>query len=426
MARVGTILSRVRKVINDANSTRFSDAYLLRLLNEALNDIAQTGLFKTVGPISLVNGTNEYALPEDLIFLRGALFDCENIDLVSVHEAPLKYGESWESRYSLTPEAILFGGVDNTTVSLYPYYTDDPDLITCCGSVAAVSSNIQLWLQGDKGTLDAGGSPALPLGLVSTWQDQSPYERHAVAQEDNYLSHDEAGVDLMPVVAFDADSESGNIEGVMVADSALGLQTTQQNYSMWFVWRKTNAGTPGIALDQTIFNIVNSENTDDRLSVVAFHLPGFGGGDALETYRLHINVGGSSADLDSDVVPLVLVEGFDVFDWTIFGVINVFEEGEWKQKFRFSFYPDSLTVNTLPDIDLSSFNQTIFGGFPSHSPGDEAGNAFKVAEILVLSGEVDDTKAELIEGYLAHKWSLESHLPEGHTYKSTPPTESIE
>ncbi len=41
---------------------------------------------------------------------------------------------------------------------------------------------------------------------------------------------------------------------------------------------------------------------------------------------------------------------------------------------------------------------------------------------LIITGSVDTTTRQKIEGYLAHKWGLASNLPSGHPYKSAPPT----
>ena len=44
-----------------------------------------------------------------------------------------------------------------------------------------------------------------------------------------------------------------------------------------------------------------------------------------------------------------------------------------------------------------------------------------VAEFLIFEDDLDSTKRDTVEGYLAHKWNLTSILPSGHTYKSTGP-----
>jgi hypothetical protein len=43
------------------------------------------------------------------------------------------------------------------------------------------------------------------------------------------------------------------------------------------------------------------------------------------------------------------------------------------------------------------------------------------AEVIALGAPATSEQAELIEGYLAHKWGLAASLPGDHPYKSSPP-----
>ena len=43
-------------------------------------------------------------------------------------------------------------------------------------------------------------------------------------------------------------------------------------------------------------------------------------------------------------------------------------------------------------------------------------------EVIFITGSMTTDEIETVEGYLAHKWGIESELPSGHTYKTTPPT----
>ena len=45
-----------------------------------------------------------------------------------------------------------------------------------------------------------------------------------------------------------------------------------------------------------------------------------------------------------------------------------------------------------------------------------------IAEIIAYNGSLSDTERQKIEGYLAHKYGLQSQLPSGHPYKTTAPT----
>ncbi|MDA9120257.1 hypothetical protein N9J83_09005, partial [Opitutales bacterium] len=48
------------------------------------------------------------------------------------------------------------------------------------------------------------------------------------------------------------------------------------------------------------------------------------------------------------------------------------------------------------------------------------GNSYKWGEVLIFKNALPDTKRELIEGYLAHKWGMASELDEGHPFHENP------
>ena len=50
-----------------------------------------------------------------------------------------------------------------------------------------------------------------------------------------------------------------------------------------------------------------------------------------------------------------------------------------------------------------------------------SGPTMNVSEFIVFKGALSDANVVKIEGYLAHKWGLESNLPSGHSHKSNPP-----
>ena len=54
---------------------------------------------------------------------------------------------------------------------------------------------------------------------------------------------------------------------------------------------------------------------------------------------------------------------------------------------------------------------------------DKVGENFngEIAEVLVFDNQVNAVNRQKIEGYLAHKWSLSSQLPELHPYYEEPP-----
>ena len=71
--------------------------------------------------------------------------------------------------------------------------------------------------------------------------------------------------------------------------------------------------------------------------------------------------------------------------------------------------------------DYGTGNMAAFS-FPDISSFDSTwGTEWTVGEITVIKGILNDNNRKKLEGYLAHKWSLNS-LPTGHPYKNSRPT----
>lgn len=45
----------------------------------------------------------------------------------------------------------------------------------------------------------------------------------------------------------------------------------------------------------------------------------------------------------------------------------------------------------------------------------------EIAEVILYDRNLGQSEYEQVQGYLAHKWGIESRLPSGHPYKSSPP-----
>ena len=53
--------------------------------------------------------------------------------------------------------------------------------------------------------------------------------------------------------------------------------------------------------------------------------------------------------------------------------------------------------------------------------GTSYATSYRVHEVVVVRRVLSDADRQRLEGYLAHKWSLQAQLPVGHPYKTTPP-----
>jgi hypothetical protein len=57
----------------------------------------------------------------------------------------------------------------------------------------------------------------------------------------------------------------------------------------------------------------------------------------------------------------------------------------------------------------------------SNNTNPNGGLEMKLGELILVKGVMDNFQIELMEGYLAWKWGLESNLPPSHPYKLLPP-----
>ena len=82
--RIENILTRARDTLADPQAERWSDARLLRLLDEAHKDLAkQTKILKGQHTILVEIGVHTYVLPENLWLITRAAYDNADISLVS-------------------------------------------------------------------------------------------------------------------------------------------------------------------------------------------------------------------------------------------------------------------------------------------------------------------------------------------------------
>jgi len=96
--------------------------------------------------------------------------------------------------------------------------------------------------------------------------------------------------------------------------------------------------------------------------------------------------------------------------------ISVYDHGE----------SGDITYQGSTNNSPNGINQSAVGGRFENAEGhdeDPANGLLKgvIKEVIVLN-DATASNVEKIEGYLAHKWNLESELPSSHTYKNNPPT----
>ncbi len=86
---------------------------------------------------------------------------------------------------------------------------------------------------------------------------------------------------------------------------------------------------------------------------------------------------------------------------------------------NFKAYKNGSLVDSCTITDVYQGANTVLGDISSTTTYPYDGD---ILEVVVVSAVVDATTRQLIEGYLAHKWGMESGLPSDHPYKDDPPT----
>lgn len=79
---------------------------------------------------------------------------------------------------------------------------------------------------------------------------------------------------------------------------------------------------------------------------------------------------------------------------------------------------NSLLTTVAGDLFLTSFAQPELG----RRYGGAVYHDFNLSEMVVFSPALSETQRQKVEGYLAHKWKIQSSLPANHPYKSIAPT----
>jgi len=169
MATVEDIFVRVRDRLGDNDKSRWSDATLLRHLEDGLVDLAmKTKFFKEDYILGLVAGKHIYELPENCIATKSVLFDGEKLTISSTDVMDKEFGESWRLDSSETEVTRIVPNERNVTeFRVYPRpfldaigdrYTFDPSEYGFDESIEDYTSDSDYGILGsiiDSETLDS-------------------------------------------------------------------------------------------------------------------------------------------------------------------------------------------------------------------------------------------------------------------------------
>ena len=121
MGRIADILTRIRDTLSDPNKNRWSDARLLRLIDEAQKDIAtKAKLLRTTVTIQLVPDKHTYDLPSEAInIMRITDIDGNQLPMLS-HAQMDEVDSTWEFDTGVSVEQIVFDKINPGQFKVYP------------------------------------------------------------------------------------------------------------------------------------------------------------------------------------------------------------------------------------------------------------------------------------------------------------------
>ena len=124
MSRIQDILIRARDTLADPNGSRWSDARLIRLVDEAQKDICRRAkLLRTKTIIAVYAGQATYQLPPDLLLLDRVVFQDATLPLLSYSQLDNK-DSFWEVKKG-TVEACVYDKQNRGSIRLYPIPKDE-------------------------------------------------------------------------------------------------------------------------------------------------------------------------------------------------------------------------------------------------------------------------------------------------------------
>lgn len=261
--------------------------------------------------------------------------------------------------------------VDNFTV--LQYTSDGVEPADWTPSNYSTSTNIALWLKSDTGVTSTGTA-------VSAWSDQSSYSNNAAqASAPNQPSLVTSAINGINSISFDGSSSFMNITDAASLDlNATGLS--------FFAFCKP---TPATLSPSSGFSFLIKNNT----------------------YGMRINTDGSSNANPS----------FDNFSAVESGTTNAVYGNNW-QMIEFNkgdaFYVDGSNAGALTNNPAADNANDLFLGKAT------AGSYFsgEIAEVILIKGAVSTGERQKIEGYLAHRYGVQSRLPRTHPYRYNAPT----
>ena len=262
MGRIADILVRVRDTLSDPTGSRWSDARLLRLIDEAQIDIAvKNNLLRTKVTQIVAKDKVVYSLPADAVRMTRAVFaDGSRLPIKSHDDMDLK-DPVWEVTTGSTVQYLVFDKLNPGEFKLYPIPAVTPEVEdftfnSLYGAVVTITNDSIINNYGVVANIT--DTPALsssfnsPHGLVADmstlevgliiYYNRRPIEVNAIDTTESYLEihniYDKAIKHYAIGMAWRDDQDTQN--------RALGKEELGF-YAMEFVEAKSNSSSDNLS-----------------------------------------------------------------------------------------------------------------------------------------------------------------------------------
>ena len=259
--------------------------------------------------------------------------------------------------------------------------------------------NLRLWLDA---TDPYGNGTSVPSNTtLSTWADKSTYKNNATAltktNTSATITYERTGFNSnYPTFSFDG---GGNrFKGELPTSNLSNI--SGQNMRVFFVGTGNNGRVISFS-DTYLAPDFNSSKRWLFANVVTNQ-------NAMGPYRNNISLT-TLPPASTASLPTIWQA------WFVDKIANAkyFENGTVKSS--------NVSNDSFTSFDIQHY------AIGSNTDGSDLYGWFngKISEILVYNSTLTNSEVEKIEGYLAHKWGLQSRLPSNHAYKTSGPDSQI-
>ena len=224
---------------------------------------------------------------------------------------------------------------------------------------------------------------------VSTWSDESASGWDATASSTDRPTYKTSILNGLPVVRFDG------------TDDHLALGAVDAS--------RTVSGS-------TIYAVVRTDVTDSIIRYWWFGSNGTGFARTLANLSLNTRIGGRTLDSDS-FASVAATTNVSASTWVLHGGVFDNANGTMAQ------FVDASADGTASLASSGTTSNTAASAVMIGANADATASFFDgdIAEIVFVHDALGTSDREKLEGYLAHKWGLESNLPNTHPYRYSAP-----